>query len=214
MQSPPIARKYGPAAPPSKLTLMGARYMTDPAPDPGAPPAPAPAPPAPAPAPPAPAPAPSPAPPAPAPAAPQPGSKSYDESYVKDLREEAKGHRERAQAAETARQAAAAELEQIRADARESALVAAVARTAAKAGGNDDLLLDSSKFRAALKDVDLKDTAKVQEVIQSFVKDNPAYSLRPQGPGSSGPGRPSGDPGTRTPPASLEAAVASALAGS
>ena len=177
--------------------------MTDPAPDPTPTPTP------PAPTPPAPAPVPVPVPvPTPGP----PGEKQYGEGYVVNLRGEAKGHRERADAeknrADAAEQRAAAAEERISAADYRDGIRTAASHTDVK--GDADLLLDSSKLRAALKDVDMTDAEKVRPVVQQFVKDNPRYGTAPTAAPSSGGGTPRGATGG-TPPKGLEGAVAAAM---
>lgn len=207
---------YGPPAAPSLLTLKGVRFLAPPPDDPagggggGGGTDPAPTPPAPsAPTPPAPAPAPAAVIPVPGP----PGEKQYGEGYVSNLRGEAKGHRERADAeksrADAAEQRAAAAEERIAAADYRDGVRTAAAHTDVK--GDADLLLDSSKLRAALKDVDMTDAEKVRPVVQQFVKDNPRYGSQPTTPGSSGPGRPQGAPTGGTAPKGLEGAVAAAM---
>lgn len=96
---------------------------------------------------------------------------------------------------------------QIAAHARESAVT-----TAADGKANAALLLDSAKFQAAVKDIDLTDAAKLGAAVEQFVKDNPAYAAvaAPSLPGTSG-AAPTG--GTTTKPTTLEGAVAARLAG-
>jgi hypothetical protein len=215
---------YGIPAAPSLATLRGHRFLAPPPDDPaggggGTDPAPAPTP-APAPAP-APTPAPAPAPtPTPAPAAPAPApaaGKVYDEGYVRDLRGEAKSHREKAEA-EAARAAAAeAERDQLKAEVHAAKYRDAVRSAAGHddVKGNADLLLDSSSVRTALKDVPLDDATKVREALKAYVQEHPAYAAAPAAPvipRSSGGGRPGGAPTDANSPTSLEGAVAAALA--
>lgn len=82
--------------------------------------------------------------------------------------------------------------------------------TAADGKANAALLLDSAKFQAAVKDIDLADTAKLGAAIEQFVKDHPAYAVAstPPLPHTSG-GTPAG--GTTTKPTTLQGAVSAAL---
>lgn len=89
--------------------------------------------------------------------------------------------------------------------AREKAVSAAAGDTA-----NAALLLDSASFQAAIKDLDVNDTAALTEAVKTFVTANPLYAAGPTLPGSSG-GTPTG--GTPTKPTTLEGAVAAALGG-
>ncbi|WP_336651603.1 MULTISPECIES: hypothetical protein [unclassified Leucobacter] len=83
--------------------------------------------------------------------------------------------------------------------------------TAADGKANAALLLDSAKFQAAVKDIDLTDTAALTAEVEAFVKDNPAYAAAPAGPqlpNTSG-GTPAG--GTTTKPTDIDGAVAAAM---
>lgn len=97
-------------------------------------------------------------------------------------------------------------LAQIAEQARTSAITTAVDGKA-----NAALLLDSAKFQAAIKDLDISDTAKLGATVEQFVKDNPAYAATPatpQLPGTSGTA-PTG--GATTKPTTLAGALAAAM---
>lgn len=169
---------------------------TPPAEPPATPPATPPAPPAP----PATPPAAPPTPPAP-PAAP----KTFDEDYVKTLREEAASHRVRATQAEKATEAAVAEAT------RPLQVQLAVTLAAITAGANAADLLDSSKFSAAIKDIDPTDSAAVSAAITSFVTENPRFKAV-QAAGASGGDFTGGTGEHRKAPTTLEDAVAQKMA--
>lgn len=84
--------------------------------------------------------------------------------------------------------------------------------TAADGKANAALLLDSAKFQAAIKDLDISDAAKLGAAVEQFVKDNPAYAAAPAAalPNTSG-GTPAG--GSTTKPTTLEGAIAATLGG-
>lgn len=162
-------------------------------------------------APPAPAPAPQPAPPAPPapkPPAEQPpvNYRGNPDEYVRELREEAKNHRLAAEKAQQERDAVAAERDTTTAArdalARENHLL----RVAGKYGANPDMLLDSSSFMTAFKDVDLADEAKVKEAIEQALEKNSAFRAGPALPPMSGGGHQGGAPQSQTP--TLEGALA------
>ncbi|UOQ58104.1 hypothetical protein MUN78_04460 [Leucobacter allii] len=95
---------------------------------------------------------------------------------------------------------------QIAEHARTSAITAAAGEKA-----NAALLLDSAKFQAAVKDVDLTDQAALGAAVESFVKDNPAYAAGPAAPAlpNTSGGTPAG--GTTTKPTTLAGALAAAM---
>lgn len=170
--------------------------VTPPAPQPVAPPVPAP-----------------PAPPAPAvPQTPAPVNyHGNPDDYVRELRGEAKTHREAREAAEklaTEREialtAATAERDQLQ---RERAVLLAAPRLGAKA----DLLLDSSSFTQTLANVDLTDQAAVDKAINDAIERNAAFKAGPTLPAASGGGHQGGQPTPTTP--TLEGAVKKALGG-
>src|SRR5690606_430435 len=71
------------------------------------------------------------------------------------------------------------------------------------------LLLDSTKFQEHIAEVSLSDTEALKAKITEFVEQNPAYSVKPQLPGTSG-----GTPGGRTNqpgPITLEGAIGANL---
>ncbi len=156
-----------------RLTF-GTAVMQDPGETPPAPPAEPPAAPPAPPAPPVTPPAPPAAPPAP-PAAP----KTFDEDYVKGLREEAASHRIRATQAEKATETAVTEAT------RPLQVQLAVTLAAITAGANAADLLDSSRFQTAIKDLDPTDSAAVATAITSFVNENPRFK-QVQAAGKSG----------------------------
>ncbi|QIK63844.1 hypothetical protein G7068_12060 [Leucobacter viscericola] len=69
-------------------------------------------------------------------------------------------------------------------------------RTAAGDIANAALLLDSASFQAAIKDVDLADSAALNAAVTTFVDANPAYAAGPTLPGTSGEPH-QGEPTTR-----------------
>ncbi len=170
-----------------------------------------PAPPAPTPVPTPPAPpAPQPTPPAPTPPAPV-DFRGDPSEYVRELREESKNHRiaaENAQkdltAAQTERDTAAAERDQLR---REHTLL----RAAPKFGANPDALLDSSSFMKAFADIDLSDEDAVKGAIETALEKNSALKAGPALPTTSGGGHQGGNPATPTP--TIESAIAAKLGG-
>lgn len=133
--------------------------------------------------------------------APAEQTKTYDEAYVKQLRDEAAANRTKARDAETAAQAkiaaalealgikadtedpaeaakqAAAERDQATQAAKEAALHLAVYKAAGKSGADADALLDSNSFRSTLAEVDPGDAAAVQTAIDNAVKTNPRFKL-------------------------------------
>lgn len=111
-----------------------------------------------------------------------------------------------AQAALTAMQTERDALQaQVTEHARTSAVTAAVGDKA-----NAALLLDSAKFQATIKDLDITDAAKLGAAVEAFVKDNPAYATAPALPPTSG-GTPAG--GTTSKPNTLEGAISAHYAG-
>jgi hypothetical protein len=201
-------RVYGPTKL-SKLDLMGIRFMTDPAPAAGAGDLPA--------DPPAAAPSASAAPPA-APAAPpaapaaQPVNYRGDpDEYVRELRQEARTHREAAEAAtataaerERERDAAAAARDEL---ARTNKLILA----APKLGANAEMLLDSSSFMKTFASVDLAKPDDVKKAIEDALERNSAFKAGPALPHASGGGHQGGHNSKSTP--TLAGAVSKALGG-
>lgn len=135
---------------------------------------------------------PVPTPPAPAPTPPpvqvvtapeRPAQDWYHPDYVKGLRDEAKGHRERAEATtaevaaeRTAREAAEARVAEF--EARE----AERARTDALTAASQDLadpaaLLDSQAFAQAIDGVDAADADALRAKIAEFVDANPRFKV-------------------------------------
>ncbi|MCW2165396.1 hypothetical protein B0I12_002551 [Microbacterium hydrothermale] len=166
------------------------------------------------------APAPVPTPPPAQPAAPatppaQPEPVNYrgnPDEYVRELRGEARTHREafeKEQGEHTAtkaeRDAAIAERDTLQ---RERAVLLAAPRLGAAA----DLLLDSSSFTKTLADIDLTDQAAVDKAITDALERNSAFRAGPTLPGASGPGH-QGSQRTTTPTKSLEGAVAAHFGG-
>ncbi|QNA93255.1 MULTISPECIES: hypothetical protein [unclassified Microbacterium] len=207
---------------PTQFELRGIRFADDPA---GAPPAAAPASPV-APAPAAPAPAPAapaapavsaPAPAAPAAPAPAPAPvapvqyRGDPDEYVRELRGEARTHREAKEAAETlaAERAQenttlAAERDQLR---RENTVILRAGELGAKAAA----LLDSKEFTTAFAAVDLADPAAVDKAITDALERNSAFKAGPSLPGTSGGGHQGGAAPTTTP--TIEGAVKARLGG-
>ncbi|WP_427870550.1 hypothetical protein [Leucobacter luti] len=138
------------------------------------------------------------APPAPVPPAPpavqvvhaaeRPAQDWYHPDYVRGLRDEAKGHRERAEAT-----TAEVATEKQRADAAEARVAEFEAKeaarertdkisTAAKDIANVDALLDSQAFTKALDGVDVADEKALVAKIQEFVDANPWFAAQAAGP--------------------------------
>lgn len=185
--------------------------MTDPNPAGDPTPSDPPAAPAAAPAPPTPTPPPAPQPPAqPTPPAPVNYRGDPDE-YVRELRGEAKQHRESFEREQTAhketqqeRDAAAKERDTLKA-------ANAVLLAAPRLGARADLLLDSSSFTQTLAGIDLADQAAVDKAITDALERNSAFKAGPTLPPASGGGHQGGQPPTTTP--TLESAVRTALGG-
>lgn len=76
----------------------------------------------------------------------------------------------------------AAQVAEEQGKARDAQVQLAIYRTAAAAEANADLLVDSSSFRAATKDVDPTDVAAMTEAIKAFVEANPAFKAAPGAP--------------------------------
>jgi hypothetical protein len=161
-----------------------------------------------------------PAPPAdpPKPAEPANTGKTFDEAYVKTLRDEAAANRVKAKDAEDRNNKILAalglqpdgktdpdELAKQHAttstDLRQSRIELAVFRTASKHQADADALLDSRSFLATLADLDptaVDFGAKVETAIKAAVKDNPKLKTAGQAParnageitGGSGDGAP------------------------
>ncbi|MHA3724328.1 hypothetical protein ACXR2T_10655 [Leucobacter sp. HY1910] len=115
-------------------------------------------------------------------------------------------------AMQTERDEARTERDSFKGQVAEHARVGAIT-TAADGKANAALLLDSAKFQAAIKDLDMADGAALATLVDQFVKDNPAYGVQPTAhalPGTSGD-RPAGS--TTTKPSTLEGAIAARLAG-
>lgn len=190
------------------LALRGIRFR-DPEPNDPKPAPPVPAPPAP------PAPAPVPQPPAPAPT---PDPNTYSADYVKSLREEAKGHRERGEktaadlaAERTAREAAearVAEFEKREAAAKRTGAITAAAKDIADA----DALLDSAAFGNAIDGIDVSDADKLGAAVKAFVEANPRFATAPSAPQRQH-GAPTGG-GQKGAPSSLGAAINAHYSGS
>lgn len=66
--------------------------------------------------------------------------------------------------------------------ARDAQVQLAIYRNAGTAEANADLLVDSSSFRAATKDVDPTDGAAMTTAIKAFVDTNPAFKAAPGTP--------------------------------
>lgn len=164
---------------------------------------------------------PTPAPPAPAPtpqvitAPERPAQDWYHPDYVKGLRDEAKSHRERAEAlaAESAaeraaREAAEARVTEFESKEAERERVSKIT-TAAKDIADVDALLDSQAFAQTLDGVDVADEKILAAKIQEFVDANPRFAA--QAPGPKPPARqqpaPTGGGADPAAPASLGAAI-------
>lgn len=199
---------------PTKYQLRGIRFFDGEAGAPGAPAEPA-APAAPVPAAPA-APAVAPAPAAPvapaAPAAPAPVNYKGDpDEYVRELRGEAKQHREAREAAEklaTEREqaltTAAAERDSLK---RDNTIIL----RAAALGANAAALLDSKEFTNTFAPVDLADAAAVDKAITDAIEKNSTFKAGPALPSTSGGGHQGGTTSSATP--TLDGAVKAALGG-
>lgn len=114
--------------------------------------------------------------------------------------------------AQAAAQQAQKERDEFQAQVAEFQRTSAVT-AAAEGKANAALLLDSSKFQAAVKGIDLTDTAALTAAVEQFVKDNPAYAAAPAGPQlpTTSGGTPAG--GSTSKPNSLEGAIAARLGG-
>ncbi|MEW2459824.1 hypothetical protein AB0872_03930 [Microbacterium sp. NPDC047426] len=161
--------------------------------------------------------APAPAAPAPAAAAPTPAPaapinyQGNPDDYVRELRGEAKTHREAREAAEklvTEREqentTLAAERDQLR---RENTVILRSQELGAKAAA----LLDSKEFTTAFAAIDLADAAAVDKAITDALERNSAFKAGPILPGTSGGGHQGGAAPTINP--TLEGAVAARLGG-
>lgn len=154
----------------------------------------------------------APAPQAPAqPAAPQ-QIQGFTPEQVQKLMAESQTAQKAAEEARAAAEQAQKERDEFQAQLtqfqREKAVTAA-----ADGKANAALLLDSAKFQAAVKDIDLTDAAALTAAVEAFVKDNPAYAAAPAGPPlpTTSGGTPAG--GTTSKPTTLEGAIAATLAG-
>lgn len=92
----------------------------------------------------------------------------------------------------------AAQVTQEQGKARDAQVQLAVYRNAAAAEANADLLVDSSSFRAATKDVDPTDAAAMTQAIKTFVEANPAFKATPSTPPFPGGPRPPAPTGAGT----------------
>ncbi len=142
---------------------------------------------------------PAPAPPAPSAPAPTPSPQVitaperpaqdwYHPDYVKGLRDEAKGHRERAEAAaaevateRAAREAAEARVAEFEAEQAERQRTSKIT-AAAKDIADVDALLDSQAFTQTLDGVDVADEKALAAKIQEFVDANPRFAAQASGP--------------------------------
>lgn len=155
-----------------------------------------------------------PAPQAPAPAAaPQPTPQpiqGFTPEQVQKLMTESQTAQKAAEEAQTALAALQKERDEAQAQLADFQREKAVT-TAADGKANAALLLDSAKFQAAVKDIDLTDTAALTAAVEKFVQENPAYAAAPTGPQlphTSG-GTPAG--GTTSKPTTINGAVAAAM---
>lgn len=152
-------------------------------------------------------------PPAPAPQPPAQPALQQIQGFTPEQVQKLMGDADTASKAAADAQAALATMQQERdaalAQVAEHARIGAVT-SAADGKANASLLLDSAKFQAAIKDLDLADAAKLGAAVEAFVKDNPAYAAAaaPALPPTSG-GTPAG--GSTTKPTGLEGALAAAL---
>lgn len=159
----------------------------------------------------------NPAPPAPQPPAPTPppaqptppvNYRGNPDDYVRELRDEAKGHRVNYENEQTAHQETQSKLGA--AETRVSSLEREnfILRNAAQFGGNPDALLDSNSFMTAFADVDLSDEDKVKAAFETALEKNSALKAGPTLPPMSGSGYQGGQHST---PVTLEGAVKTAL---
>lgn len=116
---------------------------------------------------------------------PKPAPETYSREYVKDLRGEAKAHREAREAAEKAladakglSEADAAELAELRAERVTRARNDAI-RSAGKDIADVDALLDSQAFATAIKDVDTSKADDVKAAVTKFVEANARFAAQP-----------------------------------
>lgn len=154
-----------------------------------------------------------PAPPAAPPAAPaQPLVQGFTPEQVQKLMSDADAATKTAADAQAALTAMQAERDAAQAQLAEHARTNAVT-TAANGKANAALLLDSTKFQAAIKDLELTDATALTAAVDQFVKDNPAYAATPAAPTlpSTSGGTPAG--GSTDKPKTLEGAIAAHFAG-
>lgn len=119
------------------------------------------------------------------------------DEYVRELREEARGHRVSFENEQTAHNetktelaTAAQERDTLR---RENTLILA----APKYGARPDLLLDSSSFMKTFADIDLADEAAVKKAIEDALEKNSTFKATTL-PAASGGGHQGGDQTQRT----------------
>jgi len=217
-----ITRHLGPQFAPA-FDRPFLRYFEGDAGAPGGAPAATPSEPAtPAAAPAAPAPTPTPAAPA-APAAPAtpaapaatPAPVQYQgnpDEYVRELRQESRGHREALEKEQGEHTTTKAERDTATARVTSLERENFLLRNAGKYGANPDLLLDSSSFMQAFADVDVAKEEDVKKAIDDAIKRNAAFKAGPTLPGASGFGHQGGQ-ATPTNTPSLTSAVAARLGG-
>jgi len=160
---------------------------------------------------PSPPPAPATAPPAPAPT-PQPVRLHGDPAdYIRELREENKTHREKTKHVESQFASESEAHSKTKAERDQLARANAVILAAQQLGANAAALLDAKSLDTKLAAVDPSDQEAVTTFIAEAMKTNPAFSISPTLPPSSG-GTHQG--GTLSPPQlSLDSAVKNALSG-
>ncbi|MGN7969014.1 hypothetical protein [Microbacterium sp. 22296] len=148
-----------------------------------------------------------PAAPATPPAQPEPVNyRGNPDEYVRELRGEARTHREAFEKEQGEHTATKAERDAAIAERDTLARERAVLLAAPRLGAHADLLLDSSSFTTALAAVDLADQAAVDKAITDALERNSAFKAGPTLPGASGPGHQGGRPTPTTTP-TLDGAV-------
>lgn len=163
--------------------------------------------------------------------------KTYDEAYVKKLRDEAAANRVKANQLEQEKTSQldaiakalglkkdeadpvklAEQLAAEQARARQGAVELAVFRTAGKHDGDAEALLDSRGFLASIAELDPAAAGfgkKIEEAIKDAVKNNPKLKAAGQAPAPrSGAPVPGGPGGSSARPTSLHEAVSKTYAG-
>lgn len=144
-------------------------------------------------------------------------TKTYDQKYVSDLRNESARYRTRAKEKETEAKNLQAQLDAINkifnpdaksGDAPDPDALAqantqlkrenALLRLAPKAGGDYDRLVDSRSFMDSISDVDPTDTKALDDKIKAAIQTNPALRSQSQGGSRKSGGELDGGSGEKT----------------